>query len=163
MLFRSNRIEGPEHVIASGKLVAMLVDIVSKNGNLLLNIGPRPDGSISEIQLDRLRALGRWMDVNGEAIHGSRPWVRPGAGNVRFTRKGNAAYALLLERPSPGVTLVPGVLAAEGTKVHALGAAEPLTFHQQGRDLAITIPAKLPGEYALALKLEPTPYQIVQE
>ncbi len=161
--FGYNRIEGPEHVLASGKLVAMLIDIVSKNGNLLLNIGPRPDGSISEIQLDRMHALGRWMNINGEAIHGSRPWVRPGSGNVRFTRKGSAVYALLLERPAAGTTIIPGVLAAEGSKIQALGAAEPLAFRQQGRDLAVTIPANLPGEYALALKIEPRPYQVVQE
>ena len=60
--FGYNRVEGPKEVIASDKLVALLVDIVSKNGNLLLNIGPRSDGSISEIQLDRLHALGRWLE-----------------------------------------------------------------------------------------------------
>jgi alpha-L-fucosidase len=78
--FGYNRVEGPKQVIASDKLVALLADIVSKNGNLLLNIGPRPDGSISEIQLDRLQALGRWLKVNGEAIFDTQPWVRASAG-----------------------------------------------------------------------------------
>src|SRR5207247_3091526 len=63
--FGYNRVEGPKELIASDKLVALLVDIVSKNGNLLLNIGPRPHGSISEIQLDRLHALGRWLGAAG--------------------------------------------------------------------------------------------------
>ena len=64
--FGYNQAEGPEQVIASGKLIELLIDIVSKNGNLLLNIGPKPDGSISEIQKDRLKVLGSWLDVNGE-------------------------------------------------------------------------------------------------
>lgn len=162
--FGYNKIEGPEHVIESGKLVAMLVDIVSKNGNLLLNIGPRPDGSISDIQMDRLRALGRWMQINSEAIVGSKPWVRAGSGNVRFTRKGDAVYAFLLERPaSAREAIIPGVLAAGSTRVRALGSLQPLAFEQRGRDLAVTLPAELPGQYTLALKIEPLPYQIVQE
>ncbi|MBI3469838.1 MAG: alpha-L-fucosidase, partial [Candidatus Solibacter usitatus] len=75
--FGYNQAEGPQHVIASDKLVNLLVDIVSKNGNLLLNIGPKPDGTISDLQLQRLRDLGAWLKMNGEAIFGTRPWVRP--------------------------------------------------------------------------------------
>lgn len=162
--FGYNRIEGPEHVIASDKLIAMLIEIVSTNGNLLLNIGPRPDGSVSDIQLDRLRALGRWMKVNGEGIIGTKPWVRPGAGNVRFTRKGGSVYAFMLERPGPGSRVViPGVIAGEGAKVRALGSDQPVAFQQQGRDLVVTLPTGLAGEYALGLKIEPLPYQVVQE
>ena len=161
--FGYNQIEGPEHVLSAGKLVSMLADIVSKNGNLLLNIGPRPDGSISEIQLDRLRALGRWMSVNGEAIHDTRPWVRAGTGNVRFTRKQDAVYALLLERPAAGPLTIPGMIAAEGTSIRALGAGAPLAFEQKGRDLAVTIPPGVPGEHTMALKIQPLPYQVVRE
>jgi alpha-L-fucosidase len=87
--FGYNQVEGPEQVLPPDQLVALFVDIVSKNGNLLLNIGPMPDGTVSEIQLDRLHKLGEWLNVNGEALFDSRPWVRASAttpdGDMRFT------------------------------------------------------------------------------
>ena len=64
--FGYNQAEGPEQVIAADQLVWLLVDIVSKNGNLLLNIGPKPDGTISDIQMDRLNRLGDWLAIHGE-------------------------------------------------------------------------------------------------
>ena len=79
----TTRWRGPSTYLSAPALITLLVDIVSKNGNLLLNIGPKPDGSISEIQLDRLKALGRWLAVNGEGIYGSRPWQRPAAKTAR--------------------------------------------------------------------------------
>ncbi|PHM05575.1 alpha-L-fucosidase, partial [Nostoc sp. 'Peltigera malacea cyanobiont' DB3992] len=63
-------------MISVDELVDSFVDIVSKNGNLLLNIGPNADGSISKLQTERLLGLGKWLDVNGEAIFGSRYWIR---------------------------------------------------------------------------------------
>jgi alpha-L-fucosidase len=69
--FGYNQVEGPGQGIAADKLIALLVDIVSKNGNLLLNVGPRPDGSIPEIQANRLNKLGAWLAVNGEGIFDS--------------------------------------------------------------------------------------------
>lgn len=155
--FGYNQVEGPEHVLAAGKLIALLVDIVSKNGNLLLNIGPRPDGSISEIQTDRLQALGRWLAINGEGIHGTRPWVRPSAGSdVRFTRKGNALYAFLLARPTTPTWTVPGLTASPGMQVQLLGGGG-LTWKQSGPDLLINAPSRLPGEHAVALRMTPAP------
>jgi alpha-L-fucosidase len=54
----------------------LLVDIVSKNGNLLLDVGPEADGTIPSVQMDRLETLGAWLAQNGEGIYGSRPWKR---------------------------------------------------------------------------------------
>jgi alpha-L-fucosidase len=71
--FGFNREEGPDEYLSAKELVHSFVDIVSKNGNLLINVGPRADGSIPEIQAERLRALGAWLDVAGEAIYGTRP------------------------------------------------------------------------------------------
>lgn len=161
--FGYNQVEGPEHVIASDKLIAMLIDITSKNGNLLLNIGPKPDGSISEIQMDRLRALGGWLSINGEGIFGSRPWIRPSSGeNIRFTRKGDSIYAFLLQRPQGSTVTIPQVLASDGMKVQVLGGGF-VSYSQKGRDLELSISSKLPGESAVALKMTPAPFQLVRD
>jgi alpha-L-fucosidase len=79
------------------EVVHYLVDVVSKNGNLLLNIGPKADGTIPEVMQSCLRRVGEWLRVNGEAIYGSRPWDKYKEGDVRFTRKGNVLYAIALE------------------------------------------------------------------
>ncbi|MDX1983341.1 MAG: alpha-L-fucosidase, partial [Bryobacteraceae bacterium] len=161
--FGYNQIEDQRHVIASGKLIEMLIDITSKNGNLLLNIGPKPDGSIPAIQLDRLKALGAWLRVNGEAIFDSKPWVRPSAGpGVRFTKKGDSLYAFLFQPPAAGAFTVPGVLAPEGMKVELLGQAGAVTWNQQDNDVVVAAPAQLPGAYALTLKMTPAPRPAVR-
>jgi alpha-L-fucosidase len=161
--FGYNQVEGPEQVIAPDKLIALFVDIVSKNGNLLLNIGPKPDGSISDIQMDRLRALGAWLSVNGEGIFGSKPWVRPQAGeNVRFTKKGDSVYAFVLQPPRVRSVTIPQVVASDGMKVEMLGGG-PLAFSQKGRDLEVTAPEKKWGPGAVTLKMTPSPYQLVRE
>jgi alpha-L-fucosidase len=160
--FGYNRIEGPEHVIASDQLIELFVDIVSKNGNLLLNVGPAADGSISEIQRDRLRALGNWLRINGEGVFGSRPWVRPGQDNLRFTRKDDAVYAFLFQPPRGSVT-IPNVLAEPQTRIRMLGLPDDLKWRQQGRDLVVAVPQEVPGPYAVALKITPVPWQVVRE
>ncbi len=156
--FGYNRVEGPKEVIAPDKLVALLADIVSKNGNLLLNIGPRPDGSISEIQLDRLHALGRWLKVNGEAIFDTQPWVRASAGaegpDVRFTQKDDTLYAILLARPSATVA-IPGLDPKDGAEISALGAGR-LEWSRSNGNLVVQT-GQLPGEYAWTLKIRPAP------
>lgn len=159
--FGYNRVEGPKEVIESGKLVALLVDIVSKNGNLLLNIGPRSDGSISEIQLDRLHALGRWLSVNGEGIFGTRPWTRASAKttdgiDIRFTRKADALYAFLLAKPGGSQVVIPSLRPAAGAKVSLLGGPAPLSWSQAGGGLIVKT-GPLNGEYAWGLKIQPAP------
>ncbi|MCX6598024.1 MAG: alpha-L-fucosidase [Acidobacteria bacterium] len=163
--FGYNQVEGPEHVLAADKLVELLVDVVSKNGNLLLNVGPRPDGSISEIQQDRLRTLGKWLEVHGEGIFDTKPWVRAAAreadADVRFTRKGDTVYAFLLKPTSGGTIRVPNVMAGEGTRVSMLGQPGTLAFTQAGRDLMVKGTHR--GPLAAALKITPAPWQLVRE
>jgi len=158
--FGYNRVEGPKEVIASDKLIALLIDIVSKNGNLLLNIGPKPDGSISDIQLDRLHALGRWLRVNGEGIFDSRPWVRDSAKSaegidIRFTKNGDSLYAFLLSQPDQVVT-IPSLQAKSGTTVSLLGTPAAVQWSQNQGNLVISV-RRPSGEYAWTLRITPAP------
>jgi alpha-L-fucosidase len=157
--FGYNRAEGEAETIAPDELIYLLADIVSKNGNLLLDVGPEANGTIPPVQMERLRALGAWMRQNGDAIYGTHPWTRAvgkstdGLG-VRFTRKGGDLYAILLGSPKgPEVTLV-GVQAKAGSSVRLLGYGTPLKWKADGENLKVELPASLPGKYAYVIQLE---------
>ena len=99
--FGANRHERPEDIISETDLVRLFCDVVAKNGNLLLGVGPRPDGTIPDAQQAPLRALGTWLDRNGEAVYGSRPWIltestATDGTPLRFTKSGQGVYALVL-------------------------------------------------------------------
>ena len=109
--FGYNANEGDETVLSSRDLVRLLVEYVSHNGNLLINVGPRADGTIPEIQASRLRDLGSWLSKYGDAIYGTRIWderqkdtLLNGA-DVFYTRKGDDIYAIIDNLP-PGETKV---------------------------------------------------------
>ena len=104
--FGHNTNEGEETVLSSRDLVRILVDYVSHNGNLLINVGPRADGSIPEIQASRLRDLGAWLSKYGDSIYGTRIWkkkqkdtLKNGA-EVFYTRKGSDIYAIIDNLPT---------------------------------------------------------------
>ena len=114
--FGHNAEESPEHALDGAALVRLLVDVVSKNGNLLINVGPRADGSVPDLQSQPLEELGTWLDAHGAAIHGTRPWfheaVRVPPAGVRFTLGHRALHALLLDPAAGPVTLDEPVSAA---------------------------------------------------
>ena len=159
--FGYNQVEGPDQVISPDKLVWLLVDIVSKNGNLLLNIGPRPDGSISEIQMDRLNRLGEWLAVNGEGIFDSRPWTKASsAANTRFTSKGGSLYAYVLPEQSAGAgsLKVAGVVVDSSAKIRILGADSDSQWRQEGPDLIIpTQQQGMASGFAQGVRITPLP------
>ena len=102
--FGANRNERPQDIVTATELVHMLVDVVSKNGNLLIGIGPDAQGRIVPEQQAPLRGLGEWMAAHGDVIRGSRPWTVPATETtegtpVRFVRKGDEVYAILLGLP----------------------------------------------------------------
>ncbi len=145
--FGYNRNETDADLIAPDDLVRLLVDVVAKNGNLLLNVGPTADGTVPAGQASRLQALGAWLATNGAAIYGSRPWTRAegvtgdGAA-VRFTTSADGAtlFAIVFgSLPAGAVTLVD--VPTTPTAVRLLGVADPLTATASGSDLRIDLPA----------------------
>jgi alpha-L-fucosidase len=158
-------------------VIHQLVDVVSKNGNLLMNVGPRPDGTIPEGAAKTLLAVGAWLKVNGDAIYGTRPWRQFGEGptqieagqfhdsetkpytaeDFRFTTKGDALYAIELSWPKGGEAVIHALDSGVGTReiasVDLLGSTAPLTFQQKPDGLHIHVPAKPVGQYAYAYRI----------
>ena len=156
--FGYNRNESVADMRSSAELVRSFVDVVSKNGNLLIGVGPTGDGSIPPEQAERLLALGDWLRVNGEAIYATRPWERAeGRASdgtpVRFTRGASALYAVLLDRPRERRVRIEGLAAPEGARLALLGHDAPLAWRREGDDVAIELPDSLPDSPAYALRV----------
>ncbi|MBE0537515.1 MAG: alpha-L-fucosidase [Phycisphaerae bacterium] len=156
--FGYNRNERLGHYTSAEKLVHMLVDLVSKGGNLLLDIGPTADGRIPVIMEQRLTEMGDWLKVNGEAIYGTRKWDRAGKDNgaLRFTQKGNTIYAVSLGWPGDEMKLdVPK--PAAGAQVVLVGRDGKLPWtYKQGRMCVDTSGVKineLPCRHAYAFRI----------
>ncbi|CAN5590657.1 hypothetical protein BH10ACT3_BH10ACT3_05340 [soil metagenome] len=156
--FGANRNERPEDIVTATELIRSFCDIVSKNGNLLIGIGPGPDGSIPEEQQVPLRGLGEWMTVNGEAIYSSRPWTVPATTTtegteVRFTRRGDDVFALLVDTPGRTRFSLRDVDATDVTGVRLLGLDDAVEWQVVGDELWITLPERLPVSAAHVLEL----------
>jgi len=156
--FGYNRAEGEAETIAPGELIYLLVDIVSKNGNLLLDVGPEADGTIPDVQMDRLKALGAWLQVNGEAIYATHPWKRAAGETaegipVRFTEKGSSVYATLLGQPKTSTVTFKSLSPKAGSQIYLLGQSGSLVWSQLGDDITVKLPSTLPGRYAYVLKI----------
>ncbi len=153
-----NANEQPKDYKTAGELVRMLVDMVSKNGNLLLDIGPKADGTIPAIMQQRLRAIGAWLRVNGQAIYGSHYWWRtPAEGSLRFTVQPNRAfYIISLARPPATLTVRAPVPIAPGDTITLLGYdAGTLRWHKHAGSLIVDVPpaARRSGAYAWTFKV----------
>jgi alpha-L-fucosidase len=147
------------------QLIHLLVDIVGKGGNFLLNVGPQPDGQPPEVALLRMKEIGDWMKVNGEAIYGTRPIAPYKDGQVVFTRKGHAVYAIYLTKnegdPFPGQMKFGGVRPKPASKVHLLGVKKPLAWWTEpSGETTIDLPPLLqkspPCQHAITVKFEMT-------
>ena len=163
--FGYNRNEGDEHHLPVDRLIRMFVDIVSKNGNLLLNVGPMADGTIPELQRERLEALGAWLATNGEAIFDTRPWVMAEGRTVdgialRYTQKGDSLFAILLDTANASEVAIPGLHTAPDTSVRLLGHDGTLSWRQEGDGIAIALPPAIRQAPAHVLALNPKPRAI---
>ena len=168
------------------QVIHMLCDIVSKNGNLLLNFPPRPDGTLDDDELKILDAMAAWIAVNGEAIYGTRPWKVYGEGptklgkgphgglrdtgnyqpsDIRFTqsRDGRMLYAISLGWPDDNQLLVRSLPVAAGkvADVALLGHADKLDWRQTDEGLVVRLPTQRPCDLAQALKISAVDLQPV--
>ena len=157
--FGYNRAEGETETIAPGDLIALLVDIVSKNGNLLLDVGPEADGTIPPVQMERLKALGAWLKQNGEAIYDTTPWTRAAGksaegDDLRFTRKGDDLFVTVLGKPKAQTITMPDVPAKPESPITQLGVDSlELSAKVQYPGTRIILRAPLKGDYAYSFKL----------
>jgi alpha-L-fucosidase len=156
--FGYNRYSVEADFMTERELIHSFADIVSKNGNLLLNVGPRgEDAAIPEPQLRRLAWLGTWLRTNGAAIYGTRPWRRAEGTTreslgVRFTAKGDTVYAILLGTPPGATVTLEGVMPAGGARVELLGRGA-VEWHADGPDCRIELGGPLPTAPAHALAI----------
>jgi len=165
------------------RLIYDMVDVVSKNGNFLLNIGPRADGVIPEEVAGTLRAIGSWLKINGEAIFDTRNWKIYGEHSpqtiarksavghyseasdleythedIRFTSKDSAIYAIILDWPGKNAVIKSfgksGNLIHSIKKVYLLGSNAALKWNWNDSDLTVEMPAERPCDHAFTLKIE---------
>ncbi len=158
------------------QIIHLLADVVSKNGTMLLNVVQYPDGSLPPEPQQFLQEMAAWMKVNGEAIHGTRPWKICGEGptametghfkedfpftaqDIRFTTKNDALYALTLGVPQ-GETRIESLGASAqiaekpATEVRLLGSEEKLNWTQDSGALVIQLPPKMPSEHAAVFEI----------
>jgi alpha-L-fucosidase len=155
--FGYNRNETIDHYETVEGLVHLLIELVCKGGNLLLDIGPTADGRIPVIMQDRLIGMGKWLEINGEAIYGTSPWKAYSEGEtIRYTAKGDAVYAISLKWPGPELILE--TPKASGTPTATLlGHSEPLKCEMVDNKLRIEIPPlsvdEAPCKHAYTIKL----------
>jgi alpha-L-fucosidase len=167
-------------------VITMLADIVAKNGNLLLNVVQRPDGSLDPEVETMLEQIAAWNAVNGEAIFDTRPWLVYGEGavkfkggnfkedfnyssqDVRFTTKGGKLYAIALGWPGNGEITLRSLAKPEGEninqiqKIRMLGSPEQIQFKQGTNGLTIRFPSAKPCEVAYTLEITGTDLKPVE-
>ena len=159
--FGYNRNERDQDYASSETLLSSFIDAVSKNGNMLLNVGPRgEDMQIPPEQLARLAAFGAWLRANGRAIYGTRPWTQADTTTasgepVHFTRRGDRVFAIVVGRPTGStVTLKNMALPGDG---QLLADGSPVGVTVVAGSTVLTFAHTLDGTFAPAIEIGPLP------
>jgi len=153
-----NHVETDANLTNSDILIYGIIDTVAKNGNVLLNLGPRgDDAQIPAEQLARLRRIGEWMRANGEAIHGTRPWTqaetRTDKGEpVRFARKRDTVYAIVCGRPEGTIIRVKAVTLRGAGRL--LRDGSPVSAETDGADTILRLARPVRGVWAPAIAID---------
>ncbi|UXP31888.1 alpha-L-fucosidase [Reichenbachiella agarivorans] len=170
------------HFKSPNELIDILVDIVAKNGLMLLNVPPNPDGTIPQEMVDLLTEMGQWLAVNGGAIYGTRPWTVFGEGptrlpegghkveekmeivytdrDIRYTKKSDKeVYAIVMDKTENDIVMKTlstdiGVLNSRILEVSLLGSDESISWERNSKGLVIKAPKEWPTSYAHAFKIK---------
>ena len=152
-----NKAAQPKDFKTANELIDEFVDIVSKNGNLLLNVGPKADGTIPQIMVDRLESIGKWLDINGEAIFDTDYWKTYGEDSIRFTRKGEKnIYAISLKWPGEEILLksFAGYTKSQIQSISMLGSEEKPDWSISEKGLIIQCPPQKPCKHAFTFRID---------
>ncbi|TDE28482.1 alpha-L-fucosidase [Flavobacterium ranwuense] len=141
----------------ANEIIEKLVDVVSKGGNYLLNIGPGPDGELDQVAYQRLKEIGTWIKTNGEAIYGSRMFTVFGEGEkIRYTqtKNGDTKYIFLFDFPKEK-QLLTKIPFSKNTKLQLLGSKSNLSWKQKGDTVEVNVPASLKSvtDYVWVIKV----------
>lgn len=148
--FGFNRIENSGDYLDTKALLVMLCDLVSKGGNMLLNVGPAADGTIPVVMQERLLGMGKWLKVNGEAIYGSRVYTREESEGVYYTQKDGSIYAIVEKYPY-GNIILDKIPYSEGMKVSLLGCDARVTAYNADGKLGVDVPFVSPDDMKSSL------------
>jgi len=156
--FGANHSETVDDILSTAELVSLFVDVVSKGGNLLIGVGPSPDGTIPDMQREPLIGLGEWLRSNGDAIYGTRPAATHAdhlddGTLVRFTTKGRMLNAILMSKPRSSVIEIPLNVTSNVTRV-SLGSGNVVEWRQTSTGVSLTLPVSVESPPALVVMVE---------
>lgn len=140
---------------SSKVLIDNIIDIAAKGGNYLLNVGPTAEGIIPEESVERLKDMGEWLKINGEAIYATNSLKQYKEGNnIKFTtsKSGKFVYAMVTSKASDSISIA-SVVPVEGSKVYVLGVKKPLKWITDNGKTVFILPKNLPSEFAWTIKI----------